>query len=512
MYSTNKRSSGTSKPNHPYIFFLKLILIVRRIAKVIWIGLYRIPYKEPRLWLFKGQLLFLCLAFAYFPPKTFGNAVRDIQLPHIIQGFLLLPEYSGNRFLLYVGFSVTSIILVFGFISVVKLLKFQKCLDLLRFGIDESRPTVLTVLNSDDKKTKIKIRSPGLGCDKFVSRKNDLESAFNQTIESICPEEGNPQIISITMSKIPLPKMLPYEEFAKDLTKEGDFLIGQSRQGFIVQNIADLPHLLIAGTTGSGKSVFFKQSLISLLESTPTAEFHLMDFKRGVEFGTFSPIPNVQVIKTKSSALIALKKIKAEMQLRFDYLEASKNTKIDPEKHGKPRIIIAIDEASELLAAPDRFSTDAEKETIRECRNLVNEIAKLGRAACIHIIIATQKVSKSIIDTALQENIGGRMAFRMATLANSTQVLGAKEASDLPEIPGRAIWNFGTKFLEVQVPFLDDKLLSKKIKQIADQRIKSHVKSDPEATTDQNGDSNSVIQKQFTLSEVMKGNDDSSIV
>ncbi len=93
-------------------------------------------------------------------------------------------------------------------------------------------------------------------------------------------------------------------------------------------------------------------------------------------------------------------------------------------------------------------------------------------------MIATQKVSKTIIDTALQENIGGRMAFRMATLANSTQVIGAKEAKELPEIPGRAIWNFGTKFIEVQVPFLDEKELKEKIKKVADFRAVSKPKTE----------------------------------
>jgi S-DNA-T family DNA segregation ATPase FtsK/SpoIIIE len=193
------------------------------------------------------------------------------------------------------------------------------------------------------------------------------------------------------------------------------------------------------------------------------------DFVR--EFGCFSSIPDVQVIKTKSAALASLKSIKAEMQSRFDFLEKEKLTKLDPVQHNYPRIFVAIDEASELLALPDRLNPD--KETIAEARRIINDIAKLGRAAAINLLIATQKVSKSIIDTALQENIGGRMAFRMATLANSTQVLGAKEASDLPEIPGRAIWNFGTKFLEVQVPYINEEELKIKVKQISQLRALS---------------------------------------
>ena len=133
-----------------------------------------------------------------------------------------------------------------------------------------------------------------------------------------------------------------------------------------------------------------------------------------------------------------------------------------------PRIIVAIDEASEILAIPHR--NNPLKNDIIECRNLVNDIAKLGRAAAVNLMIATQKVSKTIIDTSLQENMGGRLAFRMATLANSAQVLGSKDAREIPAIEGRGRYQFGTKSLDIQAPYLPDDVLKKKIQLLIDER------------------------------------------
>ncbi|MBX9766962.1 MAG: hypothetical protein K2X47_06805, partial [Bdellovibrionales bacterium] len=359
-------------------------------------------------------------------------------------------------------------IFIFGISAWIKNNLFQKRLDRLKLGGDRNTPRVVKVIYNENKKIKLVLYSAGVGADKYETRKSDLEAALKHNIESIRAQDGSPHMITIVLSKVPLASIIYFDEFEHELKNEGEFLVGQSRQGFVVQNIAELPHVLIAGTSGGGKSVFFKQALIGLMQSTPNSKFYLLDFKKGVEFGVFSGIPDVEVVKTKDIALVTLKAVKSEMQSRFDYLELHKRTKLNSELDKQPRIFVGIDEASELLAIPDRFNPD--KNQILECRGIINDLAKLGRAANIHLMIATQKVSKQILDTSLQENIGGRMAFRMATMSNSVQVLGTKDASELSEVKGRAIWQFGTRQIEVQVPYLNEKELDRKIKAIADFR------------------------------------------
>jgi DNA segregation ATPase FtsK/SpoIIIE-like protein len=117
------------------------------------------------------------------------------------------------------------------------------------------------------------------------------------------------------------------------------------------------------------------------------------------------------------------------------------------------RIVVAIDEASVLFTVEK--SSRSTRATAEKARDLTDRIAKLGRAAAINIIIATQKVVKETIDTRVQTNINARMVFRVNTVASSMTVLGNKLASELPEIQGRGIWSVGSRDIEVQTPFLD---------------------------------------------------------
>lgn len=115
----------------------------------------------------------------------------------------------------------------------------------------------------------------------------------------------------------------------------------------------------------------------------------------------------------------------------------------------------AVDEAGELYAEKSKFDDDFDQ--AMEAQKITNAIAKLGRAAAIHLILATQKVQKETISTAIQENISARMCFKMNTLHGSLQVLGSKDALELPSIPGRGIWQHGTEQFTVQVPFAGEK-------------------------------------------------------
>lgn len=360
-----------------------------------------------------------------------------------------------------------------------RLMPFQKKLDILKLGGEDNRPRILSVRHDDDLRTILRVRAFGIGVEKFQGRKGDLQAAFNQTVESISADENAPQYLEIVLSTFPLPRLLPFDDHSDKLKEEGQFLIGQSRQGPIVQKITELPHLLVAGTTGSGKSTFFKQALLGLMQTSPKAKFYLIDLKRGAEFRIFSSVPGVKFAKTVQPALTLLREAKAEMNARLDQLESRGITKIDPDRHHLPRLVIAIDEASEILALPHRNHLD--KDDIIESRQIVNDIAKLGRAAAVNLIIATQKVSKTIIDTSLQENMGGRLAFRMATLANSAQVLGSKDGREIPAIEGRGRYLVGTKSLDIQAPYISDDEFKKKLKAVTE--IRAQYISDLPAIT-----------------------------
>ena len=176
--------------------------------------------------------------------------------------------------------------------------------------------------------------------------------------------------------------------------------------------------------------------------------------------------PNVKVVKNLNETLILFRQVEKEMKARFTYLEKSGRKQIIPEKDKKDRIVVAVDEASVLYTS--RGPHDPDKEKALEARKLADSIAKLSRAASIHLLLATQKLEDRVIPTSVTENISGRMVFRVNSFQGSNQVIGSKEALMLPEIPGRGIWSFGTRRVTIQAPFIDEKEIKKRCLKIAD--------------------------------------------
>jgi|GEM_PF-2821891 len=431
------------------------------------IGSY-VPFRSKYIGLGIFNSLVACMVLAHRPNILITNFLDYIKMPMVVLRFYAMPEYATTRVYLFLLLTLILFPVVIGGLAKSRFAKYQKSIDLLKLGDEENKPKVIEVIPEEELKTVIKIKSPGISLEKFQARRGDFQAAFNQTVEEIRAEDNSPNIINLSISRYPLPSMVTYESHVLDLKNEGEFMIGQSRRGFILQNIAELPHMLVAGTSGSGKSTFFKQALLGLMKTSPDAKFFLIDLKRGAELGIFSGVPGVRVAKSIEDAVNLLREAKEQMQRRFDILEQRGISKIIPDEHKIPRIVVAIDEASELISIPSR--TNPKKDLMLEAREITNDIAKLGRAAAINLLVATQKVHKSIIDTALQENLGGRMAFRMATLANSASVLGSKGANNLSANPGRSLWQFGLKTLEVQPPFIEEKKIKHLIADLKEKR------------------------------------------
>ena len=342
--------------------------------------------------------------------------------------------------------------------------KIYQKLDKAGFKVDQKKKIkILNWVEDDFSRVKLYLESDGYPVTDFQKEMAKLENSFGLLVDEV-KMGSNPQLVEIYFSKYRLPEKVDYDRFTKLLKNDGQFAIGQSSRGDLMENIITLPHLLIAGTTGRGKSVFFKQVLLSLLKSTQHLQLYLIDLKRGIEMTDFESLPNVRVAKDEPQALHVLQAIHTEMMRRFVYLEANKKKGIIPKVDKMDRIVVGVDEASVLYTIKkSRGKGDISAQTARD---ITDEIAKLGRAAGIHLILATQKVSKETIDTKIQENIGGRVCFRVNTLPNSLIVLGNKMAYEIPNLPGRAIYSRGNEFLEIQTPLITEETMTEEVKGI----------------------------------------------
>lgn len=247
------------------------------------------------------------------------------------------------------------------------------------------------------------------------------------------------------------------------------FVVGNTRSGEKRINLIDVPHLLVAGGSNSGKSTLLKQILATLYLNNVDAEFVLIDLKFGLESIEFRDLPKMAIFKTPQSALKELIGIQAELKERGDKLYANKCNNIieynrmafAPRKDEKRppemlrRKIIFIDEAAQIfLASPEMTAADA-----AQARGVVATIAAQGRALGINIFIGTQRPDVNIVDGSIKANLQGRICFHMADNASSMTILDSVRAADLPDVKGRAIYRNGPELMEIQVPQISQETL-----------------------------------------------------
>ena len=210
------------------------------------------------------------------------------------------------------------------------------------------------------------------------------------------------------------------------------FAIGKDIRGeCVVGNIAKLPHMLIAGTTGSGKSVCLNSLLLSLLyKSTPEQVRLIMIDPKMVELGIYNGIPHlfVPVVTDPKKAAGALQWAVVEMLKRYRlFSEAGVRDLAGYNAHQKkvggetmPQVVIVVDELADLMLVA---SKDVEESICR--------VAQMGRASGMHLIIATQRPSADVITGLMKANIPSRIAFAVSSAMESRIILDAAGAEKL---------------------------------------------------------------------------------
>jgi S-DNA-T family DNA segregation ATPase FtsK/SpoIIIE len=189
----------------------------------------------------------------------------------------------------------------------------------------------------------------------------------------------------------------------------------------VIVDIAKMPHMLIAGATGSGKSVALNTILCSMLYcAAPTMTQFVMIDPKQVELSAYAGLPHLAtpIITSAQEAVNTLASVNAAMDKRYKAM-ARKRTK-NSDEAGYPRMVVVIDELADLMLTSKRA---VEESIIR--------IAQLGRAAGIHLLIATQKPVVSVVTGLIQGNIPCKLALQTASTSDSVRILGHKGAESL---------------------------------------------------------------------------------
>ena len=230
-----------------------------------------------------------------------------------------------------------------------------------------------------------------------------------------------------------------------------EFVVGRNNTGDVIRDLAKAPHMLIAGKTGSGKSVFINTLIMSLLKNNnpETLHLHLVDPKQ-VELGIYRNHPCVKSLSTTAKdAITSLESLVYEMERRYTMLNNGgfRNiTEYNASKSPKmPYIVMVFDEFG------DYMTTKSNRASIEVA---VTRIAQKARAAGIHLILATQRPSVDVITGTIKANMTVRVAFSCTSKVDSMTIIGNGDAEGL-QGNGDMLISFNGTLERVQGAYID---------------------------------------------------------
>ncbi|MDA7750208.1 DNA translocase FtsK [Candidatus Pelagibacter sp.] len=261
---------------------------------------------------------------------------------------------------------------------------------------------------------------------------------------------------------IELPNSSRENVYLSEILSNSDFLkkdirlpiaLGKNISGIpVVEDLASMPHLLIAGTTGSGKSVCINTIILSLLyRHTPDkCKFILIDPKM-LELSTYEGIPHLlcPVITEAKKAASVLGWVVKEMENRYKLMtkEGVRNIDSYNAKHtlAMPYIVVVVDEMSDLMLVAGK-----------EIENYIQKLSQMARAAGIHIIMATQRPSVDVITGTIKANFPTRISFQVTSKIDSRTILGEQGAEQLLGKGDMLYMSSANRIVRIHAPFVSD--------------------------------------------------------
>lgn len=316
----------------------------------------------------------------------------------------------------------------------------------------------------------------GVKVSKFSSLSNDLAmSLAAKTIRIEAPIPGK-SLIGVEIPNEITQTVLINELFTSsknDLNNKLSISLGASVSGEpVFLDLTTTPHLLVAGSTGSGKSVCINSIIMSILMKASPEEVKLLliDPKK-VELTPYNGIPHLlrPVITDVSEASVALEQLTHEMEKRYDLFSETKTRNIksfnkyaakkDNDYETLPYIVAIIDELADLMMVVGR-----------DIETSIARLAQMARAAGIHLVIATQRPSTDIITGLIKANIPSRISFLVSSSIDSRTVLDSTGAEKLLGKGDMLLSKSGSQSLErIQGVFINDKEISKVVDYILNQ-------------------------------------------
>ena len=303
--------------------------------------------------------------------------------------------------------------------------------------------------------------APGVKVSKIINLSEDIARNTSSESARISTIPGSSTV------GIELPKSSRENVYLSEIISSSDFskkniklpiALGKSISGLpITGDLSSMPHLLIAGTTGSGKSVCINTIILSLLyKHTPEkCKFILIDPKM-LELSTYEGIPHLlcPVITEAKRAASVLGWVVKEMESRYRLMTKVGVRNIDGynEKHklAMPYIVVIVDEMSDLMLVAGK-----------EIENYIQKLSQMARAAGIHIIMATQRPSVDVITGTIKANFPTRISFQVTSKIDSRTILGEQGAEQLLGKGDMLYMSSANKIVRIHAPYVSENEIDK---------------------------------------------------
>ena len=329
---------------------------------------------------------------------------------------------------------------------------------LLDFGVSGDIKKVshgpVVTLNEFEPAAGVKV-SKIINLSDDIARNTSSESARIATIPG--RSTIGIELPNSTRENVYLSEIISNSDFAKKDIRL-PIALGKNISGIpVVGDLASMPHLLIAGTTGSGKSVCINTIILSLLyRHTPDkCKFILIDPKM-LELSTYEGIPHLlcPVITEAKKAASVLGWVVKEMENRYRLMtkEGVRNIDSYNAKHtlSMPYIVVVVDEMSDLMLVAGK-----------EIENYIQKLSQMARAAGIHIIMATQRPSVDVITGTIKANFPTRISFQVTSKIDSRTILGEQGAEQLLGKGDMLYMSSANRIVRIHAPFVSDNEIEK---------------------------------------------------
>ena len=303
--------------------------------------------------------------------------------------------------------------------------------------------------------------APGVKVSKIINLSDDLARNTSSTSARVATIPGKNtvgiEIPNESRDDVSLREIISNEKFQKKEIKL-PIALGKNISGMpIIGDLASMPHLLIAGTTGSGKSVCINTIIVSLLYklNPDRCKFILIDPKM-LELSSYEGIPHLlcPVITDAKKATSALAWTVKEMNSRYKLMSKVGVRNIDgynsKHKLKMPYIVVVVDEMSDLMLLAGK-----------EIENYIQKLSQMARAAGIHIIMATQRPSVDVITGTIKANFPTRISFQVSSKIDSRTILGEQGAEQLLGKGDMLFMSSANKIIRIHGPYLSEKEIEK---------------------------------------------------